>query len=195
MIRRTLQSSLNTALTTRLIPSDYWDDSFMAPLASQFLMTHPRHSNDSHRRTNPIAVICSNVIFTCAVCGYVIGQHAVQELIVALPPTSYVLDIDMEGFVVTRLTNMSDPLWQYKIGPNLADKWSMHFKHFHTREATNPSNAVYVFSTIYSVHGQSGMWRLGLRHSLLILLSTIALLVTHRVWLISVFKTALVGFS
>ena len=158
-------------------------------------MKHTPHSNDTPRRANPIAVICSNVIFTCAVCGYVIGQHAVQELIVGLPPASYVLDIDMEGFVVTRLTNMSDPPLQYKTGPNLADKWSMQFKHFQTPEATNPSNAVWVLSTVYFVPGQSGMWRLGLRHSLLILLSTIALLVTHRVWLISVFRTALVRFA
>ena len=127
-------------------------------------------------RANPIAVICSNIFATCAVCGCLIGQQAVRQVILGFPPSSYVFSLDSKGFIATRLTGMNDSLWQYKTGPNRADQWSMRFQ----SPISEPPNATWIFRNIYFCRGESGMWRIGFRHSLLILLSVAAVVVTYR---------------
>ena len=128
------------------------------------------------QRANPIAVICSNIFATCAVCGCLIGQQAVRQVQLGFPLCSYIFSIEARGYIATRLTGISDPLWQYKTGPNRADQWPMRFQ----SPISEPPNTTWIFRTIYFCRGKSGMWRFGFRHSLLILLSVAAVVVTHR---------------
>lgn len=122
---------------------------------------------------NSVAVIALNAFATCVICAYFIGQQASRQIILGLPPCSYLFSVDAEGFIFTRLSGMSDPLWQYKVGANHPDKWAVFF---------DESRSLSVLGLIkFRQHQKIGnMWSLGLRQCVLISLTVVAVIATHR---------------
>jgi hypothetical protein len=124
-------------------------------------------------RANPVAVVALNALATSVICGYLVGQQASRQIILGFPPSSYLFSVDAEGFIFTRLSGMSDPLWQYKVGTNRSDKWSTFF---------DESSSLSVPGVIEfrQPHKVGNMWSLGLRHYALISVATVAVMMTHR---------------